>query len=374
MDILRLVSESVLSQGFHHIHGSPVAWKVHDGDRDRTLLYVSAERDKLRGFEFTDQFVVGADPAKDPIDTFHSHCPNSSHGMPGGFMSLSANGGDPETGIVWVSMPRRNQDALHHIVPGVLRAYRAFPKTGDELEELWNSDSGIEVARPDCSDPPVSGDSEVGLFAKYAPPTIAEGKVYVPTFSGRLAVYGLRSSGPPAAPGAGWDARLTTEGLPDVVAPGQTVAVKIRAQNTGTASWRPGDKIHLESRRPNQLEEIVAEDRDALFVRREVPPQGSYELTFRITMPEAEGTQHYRWRLLRDGEGDRPGQRLGQPSPEWRARVLKPQCADLRARLSVISAQASAPRLTPAQQDEALAIKREGEARSCLLNMDTMSP
>jgi hypothetical protein len=30
-----------------------------------------------------------------------------------------------------------------------------------------------------------------GKFAKFAPPTVVNGKVYVPTFSEKLAVYGL---------------------------------------------------------------------------------------------------------------------------------------------------------------------------------------
>jgi outer membrane protein assembly factor BamB len=34
----------------------------------------------------------------------------------------------------------------------------------------------------------------VGSFAKFANPTVADGKVFVPTWSGNLAVYGLRTS------------------------------------------------------------------------------------------------------------------------------------------------------------------------------------
>jgi hypothetical protein len=45
-------------------------------------------------------------------------------------------------------------------------------------KELWNS-------RHDASR------DDVGGFAKFNTPTIANGKVYVPTFSGYLAVYGL---------------------------------------------------------------------------------------------------------------------------------------------------------------------------------------
>ena len=54
----------------------------------------------------------------------------------------------------------------------------------DVSKELWNS-------RQDASR------DDVGTFAKFNTPTIANGKVYVPTFSGYLAVYGLL---PPTRP------------------------------------------------------------------------------------------------------------------------------------------------------------------------------
>jgi hypothetical protein len=46
------------------------------------------------------------------------------------------------------------------------------------LKELW--DSRQDAARDD-----------VGAFAKFNAPTTANGKVYVPTFSSYLAIYGL---------------------------------------------------------------------------------------------------------------------------------------------------------------------------------------
>ncbi len=46
------------------------------------------------------------------------------------------------------------------------------------LKELWNSDH----------DP--LGDDRAGMFAKYVPPVVANGKVYLATFSRQLVVYG----------------------------------------------------------------------------------------------------------------------------------------------------------------------------------------
>jgi hypothetical protein len=58
--------------------------------------------------------------------------------------------------------------------PGVLRAFDAT----DASKELWNS---LQDATRD----------DLGNFAKFSPPTVVNGKVYLPTFSNQLVVYGL---------------------------------------------------------------------------------------------------------------------------------------------------------------------------------------
>ena len=58
--------------------------------------------------------------------------------------------------------------------PGILHAYNAQNVTN----ELWNSEQ-------------LSARDAVGNFAKFVPPTVANGKVYLATFSNRLNVYGL---------------------------------------------------------------------------------------------------------------------------------------------------------------------------------------
>jgi hypothetical protein len=64
-------------------------------------------------------------------------------------------------------------------VPGILQAFDAT----DVTHELWNSN--------------MSGKRDsVGKFAKFVAPTIANGKVYLATFSNKLNVYGLN---PPSA-------------------------------------------------------------------------------------------------------------------------------------------------------------------------------
>jgi hypothetical protein len=97
----------------------------------------------------------------------------ASRGMPGGMLSISANGSTAGSGVLWASLPWQG-DANQQVVPGILRAFDAQ----DVGRELWNSRQSI--ARDD-----------VGNFAKFCPPTVADGKVFLATFSNKLNVYGL---------------------------------------------------------------------------------------------------------------------------------------------------------------------------------------
>ena len=95
--------------------------------------------------------------------------PKAPQGMPGGILSISANGN--RDGILWATTPL-DHDAFVQVVRGQFRAFDART-----LELLWSSD------RDDPDD--------VFAFAKYCAPTIANGKVYLATFSDRLNVYGI---------------------------------------------------------------------------------------------------------------------------------------------------------------------------------------
>jgi len=83
-------------------------------------------------------------------------------------MAISANGNKRGTGILWITTGSGSGATL-----------RAFDAT-DVSNEIWNSDQS-------------GGPDALGSFAKFATPTIAAGRVYVPTFSGQIVVYGLTS-------------------------------------------------------------------------------------------------------------------------------------------------------------------------------------
>jgi len=93
-------------------------------------------------------------------------------GNNGAQMSVSSNGAVDSTGILWVSHAD-NCDAQQAVCNGILRAVNA----NDVTQELWNSKLNASDA--------------VGKYAKFVCPTVANGKVYLATFSGQLLVYGL---------------------------------------------------------------------------------------------------------------------------------------------------------------------------------------
>jgi hypothetical protein len=102
-------------------------------------------------------------------------------------LSLSANG--DKGGILWAAI-HATGDSWHESRPGILHAYDA----DDIGHELWNSLEKPE--RDDCNE-----------YSKMAPPTVANGKVYLASFgtentgTGQMCVYGLLPEGPaPEAP------------------------------------------------------------------------------------------------------------------------------------------------------------------------------
>jgi hypothetical protein len=130
------------------------------------FVYVWSENDQLRAMSFSRT-----------SNTFSSSDVVSSVqgpiGQTGADLSVSSNGALDGTGIVWASHASSG-DAEGAVCPGILRAFDA----NDITHELWNSNQ-------------TPGDN-LGNFAKFCSPTIANGKVYLATFSNQVVVYGLR--------------------------------------------------------------------------------------------------------------------------------------------------------------------------------------
>jgi hypothetical protein len=168
---LQAATNSVGSGRPANIHGTPVTWR----DANNNLfIYLWAEEDYLRAYRFDGKRFVSAG---------RSAYPAPMMSMPGGMLTLSANGAAPASGIVWASIPKGG-DANNETVEGVIRAFNA----SDLSKELWNSEQNANRDR-------------LGMFAKFCPPVVANGKLYVPSFSspnkapqpqhGKLVVYGI---------------------------------------------------------------------------------------------------------------------------------------------------------------------------------------
>jgi hypothetical protein len=105
---------------------------------------------------------------------------NTLIGYPGGQLSVSSDDGLSSSAIVWAVRPKRTTPGLASSGgPGVLMAFSA----ADVTQTLYTSET-------------IPADA-LGAIAKFAPPTIANGRVYVGTAGNQLAIYGLRNGNPP---------------------------------------------------------------------------------------------------------------------------------------------------------------------------------
>jgi hypothetical protein len=130
---------------------------------------------------------------------------DSFTGFPGGAISVSANGDAAGSAILWGVRGKRQSAGLAATTgPGVLVAFDA----NDITKQLWSSDD--------------LGSDQLGVASKFAPPTIANGRVFVGTSSNQLVVYGLKNGSvnpdPQPDSGSGTDAGTrpdaTTGGAP----------------------------------------------------------------------------------------------------------------------------------------------------------------
>jgi hypothetical protein len=141
-------------------YGTPTYWNGPQGP----YVYTWASYDRGKAFRLRGGQLETTPASQTQVSTE----------MPGGALSISANGNSAGTGILWATTGLSN--ANNNVVAGLLRAFDA----ADLSRELWNSQQN-------------SARDELGKLAKFNPPIVANGKVYVATFSRQVAVYGLLS-------------------------------------------------------------------------------------------------------------------------------------------------------------------------------------
>jgi hypothetical protein len=158
-----------------HMHSTSVQYtsSIHG-----KMLFCWGENSQLRAFSMSPGGAMTL--LASSAEVASANCTKPGGGMPGGFMSISANGDTPGTALLWALIPYG--DANAEITPGRLLCYDpenfvpAAPEYGgQQLNVLWDSQQwNITFDHPKFNVPVVSG-----------------GKVFVPTYDGRVDVYGL---------------------------------------------------------------------------------------------------------------------------------------------------------------------------------------
>jgi hypothetical protein len=143
-----------------HVHGGPVYYQIPGGAE---WIYVWPQDGPLIGYKL--------DPTTHLLQTPETRSTVFTAKHPGGILTLSSNG-TAGSGVLWASVPQ--QEAWHSTEPGTLYAFDA----SDMSQLLWSSQQN--AAR-----------DAVGNFAKFTPPVVVNGRVYLATFSNVLRVYGL---------------------------------------------------------------------------------------------------------------------------------------------------------------------------------------
>jgi hypothetical protein len=160
----------------HHIHGTPVYMERATSG----IVYVWGENERLKAynFNFATKRITSFRAQGTQIASGNMDAPG---GMPGGRLVVSSNGTAPGTGVVWGVYPAQG-NANSAVVHGALVAYHATTVlNGGKLKQLFHSDANPA--------------NNMGNFAKYSTPVVANGKVYVGTFSNKVVQYGLVAQG-----------------------------------------------------------------------------------------------------------------------------------------------------------------------------------
>jgi hypothetical protein len=152
------------------IFGSPVYW---DSPNLGPLVYMWGQADYAKAWSYNaTTTLLSTTPVME--STFEGTAGWNDQAA----LSISASGSTSGTGILWASMPYSGISNPGP-VPGILYALDAT----NLHTELWSSQLNSTRDAP-------------GNYAKFVPPTVVNGKVYLATFSGELVAYGLN---PPAS-------------------------------------------------------------------------------------------------------------------------------------------------------------------------------
>src|SRR5579862_2225234 len=140
---------------------SPVYW---DSPTLGQVIYLWGLNDFLKAWAFNGKDLNAAPVSQSAV----KGAPSDAAAL-----SISADGSTSGTGVLWATRPISGTSNPGPTA-GIVYAFDA----SNLGHELWDSQQN-------------SARDALGNWAKFNPPTIANGKVYVATFSGQLVVYGL---------------------------------------------------------------------------------------------------------------------------------------------------------------------------------------
>ena len=150
------------------LRGGLVYWQRSSANGG-PMMYDWGVSDRLKAYSFNGSTFATTPSAQGGV---------TNQIFPGGILTLSANNETPGSGIVWATVATSGDAEDNPPVPGALYAFDA----GNVATELWSST--MNATR-----------DSFGNFAKFVPPLVANGRVYVATWSNQVAVYGLLPGG-----------------------------------------------------------------------------------------------------------------------------------------------------------------------------------
>lgn len=148
-----------------HLNGGFHCQPAYYQGASQEFVYVWSEYEPLHALPF--------DPSSGTFTSSGQVSPDNGPNGCGADLSVSSDGTKAGTGILWAAYASTG-NASNTVCPGILRAFDA----SDITRELWNSNENLN--------------DYVGAYSKFCSPTIADGHVYLATFSDRVDVYGLK--------------------------------------------------------------------------------------------------------------------------------------------------------------------------------------
>ncbi len=233
------------SQSLNHLHGPPTYFNG--------MVYTGGESDYLKGYAWS-----GSSFPHTP--TTQSTFTDVLGSMPG--FQTSASGNGAQNGVIWAARVNSG-NANNAVQPGIMHAFQA----GALGTELYNT---LQNSTRD----------NYGNFAKNPAPVCANGKVYLPTFSNKLAVYG-----PLTNYRSGTSSLMASWRLNDGA--GTSAADSTGNNNTGavtgTASWGAGPTGNFTAFNFNGSSYIACGDSQSLNTTEAISVTGWFKTTMAAT-------------------------------------------------------------------------------------------